>query len=153
MAIPITGTGANENLVSSWLPVLEELAPAGQPGPFALTSTSPLGSGLVALRINYPFQAATLAGYQGPAGAGPGPQVGDAHGNPVGQVAVVANDSEAGDAAPPTGSIITGTTSSLVVYSGTYGLGSLVSGPSQVRPFRKVLSMQAVFRREVYSGP
>ena len=35
-------------------------------------------------------------------------------------------------------------------YAGAYGLGKMYSHAEEVRPFRRLLSAQAIFRREVF---
>ena len=124
------GTGAETIEI---LPVVEEVGP----GSFSLASPD---RGLVILRINVPYQSATLSAYL-PAAALPG-------GTP-GNQPIVADDSlvQAPDgvyypiAGPgPTGS---------GPYSGTYGLGEHLSLGQGVRPFRRLVSAQAIFRREV----
>jgi hypothetical protein len=71
------------------------------------------------LRINYPFQAATLSAYTV---------------NDSGQQAPVVT-SEDGDVGP---------------YAGADGLGRQAALGKTVRPFRRVLSAQAIFRREIF---
>src|SRR5580692_12944466 len=52
-----------------WHAVLEEITDSNGNGAFSVASTPPSGmpGGVVAVRLNYPFQAATMAGYQAPA--------------------------------------------------------------------------------------
>jgi hypothetical protein len=38
-------------------------------------------------------------------------------------------------------------------YAGEYGLGRLYSASKTIRPFRKLLAAQAIFRREVFELP
>lgn len=142
--IPIVeyaGNGA-ETIVQ-WVAPVEEIRPGGNEGPYSLTASNTASSfmpGMVALRINFPAQSTTLINRVGAAG----------------QVVVEADDSAVAD-----GNV--GTVYSLVVpdeagpadtsiHSGRYGLGRqaalfLASG---VRPYRKVLSVQAIYRREVF---
>lgn len=117
-----------------WIAPLEEIRPdPADPttGPFSVASTGP-ERGLVAIRINYPFQAAMLVGFQG----GTSPIVADdesvieLNGLPPGQAPL----------APP---------GTVGVYGGPFGLGGHYNWGVVRRPFRKLLAAQAVFRREV----
>lgn len=123
-----------------WLPVVEEL----------VEDVFPLGGGgRVELRINYPFQAAAMT-FHGP-GADPTGPFDPTLGQPV-----IADDSVLiEDATGRPGGLLTGvdTTSGSTAYSGVYGLGRLPALGQEVRPFRRVLTGQAIFRREVFSAP
>jgi hypothetical protein len=77
--------------------------------------------GFIALRVNYPFQAAALTSYQKDTATGI-------------QTPTVASDPGA-DFGP---------------YAGPSGLGQQAALGKKVRPFRKVLSAQAIFRREIF---
>lgn len=149
----IVGRDANGVEQVEWLPVLEEIRQTpGNPatGPFSLTATTP-ERGLVAVRINVPYQATTLTAYRVVNGVGT-------------MTPIQANDGgvtlAAGSAGPPGGTVIgqapgtpvEGSVDSQNTYSGPYGLGQFYAmgeaGP--VRPFRRLISSQAMFRREVY---
>lgn len=131
-----------------WLPVLEEVvANPNDPstGPFSLASNGP-ERGLVALRINCPYQASTMTAYRVIGGA-PSMQP------------VKANDDGVG-AAAPSGTSFVGTEGNpndlgpSAAYSGKYGLGKMYAmgaGAGGVRPFRRLISQQSIFRREVFS--
>jgi hypothetical protein len=81
------------------------------------------------LRVNYPFQAATLSNYyRDPA-------------NPIGLNTTVTVASDPEDPA----ALLTSGQSPL--YSGPEGLGQQYALLKSVRPFRKVLCGQAVVRR------
>lgn len=117
-----------------WVAPIEEIRPdPADPasGPFSVASSGP-ERGLVAIRINYPFQAAMLVGFQG----GTSPIVADddgvveLNGLPPGQAPV---------ALP----------GAVGVYGGPFGLGAHYNWGVVRRPFRKLLVAQAVFRREV----
>jgi len=107
-------------------------------------TTDPISDrGLAAVRVNYPYQAATLSAFRpsAPTAIDPIPpnvanfivaedgsvsQVGDAPGTPI-------------DDGAATGA-----------YAGAYGLGrQFALAGRTVRPFRKLISAQAVYRREV----
>jgi Flp pilus assembly protein TadG len=123
-----------------WLPVVQEVIPAtGSQFPAS-------NGGLVSLRINYPFQSAALTGFQVGSGVPPPPDLG----NPV-----ISNDGTFDAAAeallPPGFSYFKDTSSDGTPgpYSGQAGLGNQFAFAMTVRPYRKVISAQAVFRREI----
>jgi Flp pilus assembly protein TadG len=109
--------------VINTVPVVEEIASDATNAdvcPFNLLATGlPAGQrGFIALRINYPFQAATMGSFQGPR-----------------EAQMPTTTDEAGDFGP---------------YTGDSGRGKLFIAGRDVRPFRKVLSAQAIFRREIF---
>jgi hypothetical protein len=115
----------------TWLPVVEEI---GAAFPAA-------AGGIVSLSVNYPFQGALLSGFQ----ADPLDPFAPNIANPI-----VADDSSV--AAPGGGVPVTAR--GVGPYAGPYGLGEHlalgpISGGQHIRPFRKLLSAQSVFRREV----
>ena len=131
-----------------WVPVLEEILNPSFPSasPFSMTNPPSMPQrGLVAVRINYPFQAATLSAYR------PAPQGVPNIGNPT-----LANDGRVFQDGPlPTGQSLLPDTGEAGPYTGTYGLGKLYAqGPVAlglpVRPVYKLISAQAIFRREVF---
>jgi hypothetical protein len=131
----------------TWVPVIEEITPG------AFSVASPQG-GLVALRINYGYQSASMSAFPPSQTYPPQPN----------SPPWVANDNEVavnpsnytplGGAPPPTPG----------VYSGPYGLGSQEAWagwtqkdavppphqPTGVRPYRRLISTQAIYRREVF---
>lgn len=122
-------------------PIEEILSNPADPstGPFSLASTGPQ-QGLVAIRVNYPFQAATLVGFQ----QGP-----DGPLEPGGE-AIQANDGGVTAVnAPPGGLAPALPGGGIGPYAGTYGLGGQFNWAQVRRPFRKLLTAQAIFRREV----
>lgn len=132
-----------------WLPVVEEIRanPAdANSGPFSLVSTGPQ-KGLVALRINCPYQASTMTAFRQETDPGSGEVVNSP---------VLANDSSVQVLNPgeAPGQVVQGTPVS-GVFAGQYGLGKFyamgAAGAEGVRPFRRLISAQAIFRREVYS--
>jgi hypothetical protein len=122
-------------------------------------TTSPIpAGGLAAVRVNYPYQAATMVSYPAP--------------NPN-QPFVVQNDpttfrvlnantaNDQGVSASDPFEILNGATPVAPtppsgfysgVYGGTYGLGTLGAVDLAVRPFRKTISCQAIYRREVFGA-
>jgi hypothetical protein len=145
----------------TWVPVVEELrAPADAAcparGPFSLVYLSanddcgpltadPLADrGLAAVRVNYPFQAATLSAFQPSA-----PTADDPLPPNLGSF-IIADDGSVQENNPAPGGVVddgtpTGT------YVGQYGLGRQYALAGQtVRPFRRLVTAQAIFRREVF---
>jgi len=121
-----------------FVPVVEEIRPSEDPAeaPFSMISAG-RHRGLVALRINYPYQAATLAAHRFSGGV---------------NVPVQANDGAVQqDAPPPGGAVLVPVSGGSGIYSGPYGLGHQFALGSEVRPFRRLLSAQSMFRREVFS--
>jgi hypothetical protein len=141
--LQLTGSGA-VNLV----PVVEQISPnANDPnaGPFSLTPTAsggptPALAGYVALRINCPFQAAGTVAYTYTVNGQPSPGI------PVGQDNVGNNVVRV----PP------GAGQPIGPYGGADGLGSLVANSNgdgtTVRPFRRLICGQAIFRRELFTA-
>ena len=128
-------SGETVQTTIEWIPVLEEIAE----GSFTLASTAPQ-PGLAAVRLNYPFQAAMMTGFL-PNPEGPfEPTIG----NPIiaDDEGVVQLNDTPGTLLPDSG--VVGT------YSGTYGLGRQFAFAREVRPYRKLLSAQAIYRREVF---
>lgn len=117
-----------------WVSPIEEILPnPNDPttGPFSIASTGP-EQGLVAIRINYPFQAAVLVGFQ------------------PGNAPIVADDAAVSeDNALPPGQTTVAPAGGIGVYAGSYGLGGHLNWGTTRRPFRKLLAAQAIFRREV----
>ena len=143
----------------TWVPVVQEIradadADCPQRGPFSLIyqptqdacgalTTDPMPDrGIAAVRINYPYQAATLSAFRSAAtDTDPlPPNIGNF---------ISANDGSVQQNNEATGSgVDDGSTPG--PYAGQYGLGYQYALAGQVvRPFRKLLSAQAIFRREV----
>ena len=129
--------------LAEWVAPVTEIRPGGGDGPFALDATNTAASfvpGMVALRINYPAQSTTLINRVGANG----------------EVIVEADDTSIADGT--TGSNYTLSvanktgTAGTTIHSGRYGLGrqAAVWKAAGVRPYRKVLSVQAIYRREVF---
>ena len=112
------------------VPVLEEVGP----GSFSVASPD---RGLVALRLNVPFQSASLTAYV------PTGEI-NAQGDPV-QIPATAVDPGGGGY-----SILGPGPDGTGPYSGTYGLGEQFALGQSVRPFRRLVTPQALFRREVF---
>ncbi|MFT7464060.1 MAG: hypothetical protein ACI9EF_002409 [Pseudohongiellaceae bacterium] len=139
-------TGTETNV--AWAHVLEEQrSDRLDPSTGSFSVTSP-GGGLVAVRINVPFQANMLAGYQQGAGG-----VFDVN---AGQPIEADDSAVLGGPQPLDGASFLLSANDLVAdipgpraYAGPAGLGSLYSFGKVVRPFRKVFAAQALSRREI----
>lgn len=129
-----------------WVPVLEEIKPDGAAhGPFGILPVAGgnPNRGVVALRVNYPFQAAALSGFQ----ANPD----DERGKNM-KLMIEAQDGAVSQLnAPLGGASLLGDDSPAGVYAGPFGLGRQQALLKTLRPFRKLISGQAVFRREVFA--
>lgn len=148
--IPIVNDGT-----LTWVAPVEEMRiPGTTIGPFNVVS--PPGDlppnfepGVVALRINYPYQSASMSGFGESTGTPP-------HRGSIGNPIIV--DDSGGD--------VDGNRYSLVIedddnayvdeipniHSGRYGLGRQLALGTEVRPYRRVISVQAIYRREVFAG-
>lgn len=126
-----------------WVPILEEIRNPAFPdvSPFRLDTPAEMPQrGLVAIRINYPYQASMLSGYRGSPTVPPSPNVSrPVHADDTGVVQLNG---------APGGLLPSG--SDAGPYAGTFGLGRLYALGREVRPVRKLLSAQAIFRREVF---
>ena len=128
--IPLVAIDASGNeVLSGSVQVLEEVVPTGETeGPFSLTAASvpEWQRGLVALRINYPYQAAALANYPSSGAYPPDPN--------IGREVVAGPDVD----------------SRFGPNAGSDGLGRLAGMGQEIRPFRKVLTGQTFARRELF---
>jgi TadE-like protein len=138
-------TGSEQSI--TLVPVVEEIvAPGHKPGdtdyatwsPMNLTATNVPASqrGIVALRINYPFQAATLAATAPLPDTAPDRFAPNFH-----FLNSSADDPTLGDE-PADGD--------MGVYAGQFQLGNMRAAGQIVRPFRRLISAQAIYRREVF---
>lgn len=157
----VTGRTADGVETIRWVPVVEEIdtedSPSDDsgvsPDPFRISSAQ---RGLVALRINYPFQSASMSSFR-PNAAGPfEPSVGNPNVADDGAV-VELNPGDRPGAL--TGSPLTDGELYSGTYGGQYGLGAqgalgsaTLTDRRPVRPFRRVISAQAIYRREVFAN-
>ena len=143
----------------TWVPVVEEIRAAADidcpsRGPFSLIylaaqdDCGPLTSdplpdrGLAAVRINYPFQAATLSGFQSPPSTDLDPIPINITNPIIAEDGGVLQNNAAPGAPIDDGAV--------GPYSGPFGLGrQFALAGKTVRPFRKLISAQAIYRREV----
>jgi hypothetical protein len=161
VAIPVVDArvgGGTEQI--HWAPVLEEVRAAENRdcpsrGPFsllyvaaqddcgALPADPVADRGLAAVRINYPYQAAMLSGFFPPVATFEDP-IPPNLGSPI-----LADDGGVLETnATPGGLVDDG--GAVGPYAGPYGLGrQLALAGRVVRPFRRLVAAQAIFRREV----
>ena len=108
---------------------------------FPVDPNDPLGTGLVAVRLNVPFQAAAMSGF----GASPDgpfePNLDEVHS---------ANDAGVVVSGAPLGTPA-GFDALTKTYAGPYGLGEQQALRKVVRPYRKLVTVDAVFRREGFA--
>ena len=139
----IASRDANGVETIEWVPILGELRtdPADPlTGPFSATSASPQ-RGMVAVVINYPFQAAATSSFrQNPAGPFE-PNIGFPNQADDGAVTQL-NAPAVGTVQPVTS--LNGT------YAGPFGLGRQLAMRQELRPFRRLVTAQALYRREVF---
>jgi hypothetical protein len=154
---------ASESLVIEWRSVVEEIrAPSTANttdfyGPFSLlipTGAAPPASfqpGFVALRLNYPYQAASLVAFQyrhadntidGQADLG----------EEVENLPVGADDQGVTTGATPPApyTLVVGANTGVGPNAGRLGMGRQFAFGGVVRPYRRVVSTQALYRREVF---
>ena len=141
----VVSRGANGGETIRWVPVVEEIESDTNPDPFSIESDA---RGVVALRINYPFQSASMSSFRpNPAGA-----LEPNLGNP--NLADDGSVTELNSADRP-GGLVGGSLSGGGLYggtyAGTYGMGAQGALGQTVRPFRRVISAQAIYRREVFA--
>lgn len=152
VGIPVVTSRVEDGVETiRWVPVVEEIDSEDSPDPFQISSPQ---RGLVALRINFPFQSASMSSFR-PDPAGPfEPTLGNPNAADDGGVTEINPGERPGDltGAPLSGGgVLAGT------YGGQYGLGAQgamgsehFTGGRAVRPYRRVISAQAIYRREVF---
>jgi hypothetical protein len=151
VVIPLITHDANGNEMfdpaHNWANVVEEIAPSTGSS-YPITSQQ---RGVIALRINYPYQAATLGGY---ALKSPGTS------DPNKPIQVTALDATTTgmfqmSGGPMSVNLVPGNPppsdpNRAWLTSGNLGLGNLYAQSQNIRPYRKVISSQAIYRREVF---
>ncbi len=133
----VTARAADGAETIEWVPVIEEITPHA----FSLASTASQ-PGMVALRVNFGYQSPVMSAYP-PSQTWPPEPTGGPYGANDGEVTTSPVGNYTPNGQPPMDSI--GGT-----YSGTYGLGSQQAMTISVRPFRRLISAQAIYRREVF---
>jgi hypothetical protein len=151
VGVPLVRSRADDGTETiDWVRVIEEIESADNPDPFLITSSQ---RGLVALRVNYPFQSASMSSFR-PNPAGPfEPTIGEPNVSNDAGVTVIDQDGFS-----PTGAQ-TASDFDFGPYSGEFGLGRqaafgspVLAGELGVRPYRRLITAQAIYRREVI-GP
>lgn len=143
----VTARSATGVETIEWVPILAEVRsnPADPAiGPFSIASTGPQ-QGLVALMVNYPFQAAMMTGFR---------TARDENGNPLPFEPNVGNYNIADDGSVDHNNdpaeLLT-LDEPAVTYAGPFGLGRQLAFAGQtVRPYRNLITAQAIYRREVF---
>ena len=148
-----------------WVPVVEEIdserSPADNtapnPDPFRLVQDDPTNidhRGIVALRINFPFQSASMSSFRTNPAEPLEPTIGVPNAADDGEVTELNPTERPGNL---TGAPLSGGERYAGTYGGQYGLGAqgameseYFTGGRPVRPYRRVISAQAIYRREVF---
>lgn len=127
--IPRITTGADgATTVVDWVAPVEEVLPDGEAvSHFGIDAPNPQWAGVASVRVTYPYQSATLTAFT-------------ADGVPA--------TTTAGGGGLPAGYTLAGG-SAVGPYAGELGLGAQRVLGREVRPFRKLITGQASFRREV----
>ena len=135
---------APDEEILAWRHVLEVCSEA-----FSVTSAE---RGLVSLRIHYPYQSAVMTGFR------PRQDLSDPH--PDDPLIPIRADDDLPAVAPQDGELVApdvpgasddwDTPIAPHPYAGEHGLGRQAAWGEEVRPFRRVLSAQALARREVF---
>jgi hypothetical protein len=155
VGIPVVSSRAVDGVETiRWVRVVEEIENNSNPDPFSLASDQ---RGIVALRINFPFQSASMSSFRHDETAADFPfeaTIGRPNAADDGGVVELNPGDRPGDltTAPLEGpEVYAGT------YGGQYGLGAqgalgsqAMTGGRPVRPYRRVISAQAIYRREVF---
>lgn len=124
----ITTADDGTTTVVDWVAPIEEVLPVGQTeSHFGIDAPDTKWAGVVSVRVTYPYQSATLSAFS-------------ADGTP-------ASGAVGGGGLPAGYSLAGGSNAGL--YSGDLGLGEQHAFGRAVRPFRKLITGQASFRREV----
>ena len=164
VVIPIITTSdaaSGSQQITQWVRVVEEVTDSTGVGPYKLDSApTNIDPGMVALQINYPYQSASLVAYEYRSGDASGAVVEpiDALGkDDIFNVPVAADDtavSDSTDFLSDNGYTLANTPTDPDIdaypHRGTYGLGTQVAHTTFVRPYRKVVSAQAIYRRELF---
>jgi TadE-like protein len=145
----------------TWVPVLQEIratqdVDCPSRGPFSLAYLSAqdecgaLGAdpmpdrGIAAVRLNYPYQAAMLSGFRTPPPSAVDPLP------PNISTPVAADDGNVQQNNTAPGGLVDDP-AAVGTYAGAFGLGrQLALAGRIVRPFRRLVSAQALYRREVF---
>jgi hypothetical protein len=163
VGIPVVSSRTIDGVESiRWVPIVEEIDTeptptensGTNPDPFSLASNQ---RGIVALRINFPFQSASMSSFRHDEAAADYPfeaTIGRPYAADDGGVVELSPGDRPGDL---TGTPLEGPEVYAGTYGGQYGLGAqgalgsqAMTGGRPVRPYRRVISAQAIYRREVF---
>ncbi len=135
--------GSSPGQQVGWLAVVEEIPSTLNPNPFQVSSSQ---RGVVALRFNYPYQSASMSGVQPPADPTlpPGPPDNPVVPIPVNGTVYSPPPADVGDA------VVSALFEGFGPYGGQYSLGQQAAWAQAVRPYRKVICAEAIYRREVF---
>ena len=157
----VSGTTAVYDRIT-WRHVVEEIDDDDDPrnsGAFniARVASSNAPSGIAGLRIHYPYQSTALVGFRYADAAGNAVDPVSALGQPVVNLPIVADDASVRFDPLPLGYCLLDGEDCLGridvkggAYVGTFGLGRVYALSQAVRPFRKLVSAQGIYRREVF---
>lgn len=157
VGIPLVTSRAADGVETiRWIPIVEEIEPSDvndrRHDPFSIASDQ---RGIVALRINYPFQSASMSSFRHD------PNAADFPFEPtVGRPNAADDDAVTENPDNRPGALTGAPLLNGNVYAGTYGgqfglgaqgaLGSAtLTGSRPVRPYRRIISAQAIYRRGV----
>jgi len=133
-----------------WISALEEIPSSASanngPGLFPISSPQ---QGVVALRFNYPYQSSSMSGYQPSSNptAPPGP---NAIPDPTNPTIPISDDGVTLSQQPSDVGAPILSAWQYGANSGTYGLGQQAAWAQTVMAYRRVISCQAIYRREVF---
>jgi hypothetical protein len=145
----VAGRDASGHETIEWLGVVEEVRRVRSDpgsGPFSVAPADPLvvDRGLVAIRVNIPSQSSAMGSFAPGATSGD-PNVDDPN---------LADDSQVSELNPgalPGAIPTTARTGAFIAFEGRYGLGRVEMLGQRVRPYRRLTTAQAFFRREVFT--
>lgn len=148
--VPIVSSGEIR-----WVAPVEEIRvdnDGAMVGPFSISAPFPV-PGVVAVRINYPFQSAAMSDFAGSAEDNFEPNLDRVIS--ADDTSLTADASGVYTLQVPANSYVDGESN---IHGGRYGLGRQIALPFDrdsirtfgVRPYRRVLSLQAIYRREVF---
>jgi len=150
VAIPrVISRDANGVETVDWIPVVEEIdtqnasGDGANPDPFRITSSH---RGIVALRFNYPVQSAVMSSFRQGAGGVFSPNGDNSNEADDSGVTVVDVD---GFTPPGTA---TASDAQFGPNAGSFGLGRQAALAKDVRPFHRLISAQAIYRREIFGN-
>ena len=129
-----------------WVSVVEEVE-SGDENPFDVST-----NGVVAIRLNYPFQSASMSSFEQDESDSDFPSA-PTIGNPIGATNSFTPPESPDGSAIDQPLVRSGPSPTYTgTYGGKLGLGAQGAFGQTVRPYRRVISAQAIYRREVFAG-